>query len=358
MTAATVPAHAEAWPPGGLEPVEHCPVCGSGRREVLYRGLRDRVFRCAPGEWTLQRCLTCRSGFLDPRPTKETLPLAYRTYYTHAEGAEEQPSTGSIRRFRRSLLNGFINHQFGASEKPSLSIGRVVLRLMPFLHANIARDWRHLPRQSRTASLLDVGCGTGHFLKLAERAGWEVTGIEPDETACAVAGRLRAKIICGGLPNTGLPSESFDRITASHVLEHVNDPGAALREIRRLLRPGGEAWIAIPNFEAKGHARYRRDWLHLDPPRHLVMFTAESLCHALIQAGFVKPTFLTPGMNASFSFLASESVRLGGDPFAPQPGSILVRAAAFLADCRALTNPKQGEEIVLVASKPLDGCSG
>ena len=53
---------AESWPAGGLENVPRCPVCGSNRREVLHEGLRDRVFRCAPGKWDIQLCSGCGSG--------------------------------------------------------------------------------------------------------------------------------------------------------------------------------------------------------------------------------------------------------------------------------------------------------
>src|ERR1700688_1700355 len=75
----------DEWPRSGLESVKECPVCGSTRRRVLYGGLRDNVFFCAPGAWTLHDCLDCASAYMDPRPSAETLYLAYRTYYTHDE---------------------------------------------------------------------------------------------------------------------------------------------------------------------------------------------------------------------------------------------------------------------------------
>ena len=47
------------WPTGGLETLDCCPACGDRRRSVLHEGVTDKVFLCAPGEWTLYRCGGC-----------------------------------------------------------------------------------------------------------------------------------------------------------------------------------------------------------------------------------------------------------------------------------------------------------
>jgi hypothetical protein len=78
-----IAGYEQEWPANGLEVVDRCPVCGEGEREILHQGLRDQVFYCAPGEWTLYCCRGCCSAYLDPRPTAETIYLAYRKYYTH-----------------------------------------------------------------------------------------------------------------------------------------------------------------------------------------------------------------------------------------------------------------------------------
>jgi len=54
----------EAWPKDGLESVSRCPVCNSDKRELLYDRLTDRVFFCAPGEWSLYKCCNCGCGYL------------------------------------------------------------------------------------------------------------------------------------------------------------------------------------------------------------------------------------------------------------------------------------------------------
>ncbi|MHB8570738.1 MAG: hypothetical protein ACYC97_11150, partial [Metallibacterium sp.] len=71
------------WPQADLEFVPHCPVCGCAERRLLYKGLTDRVFCVADGAWDLYRCAQCASGYLDPRPTPESIGRAYAGYYTH-----------------------------------------------------------------------------------------------------------------------------------------------------------------------------------------------------------------------------------------------------------------------------------
>jgi len=77
----------EAWPEDGLERVGRCPLCASSSRSVRHTDLSDRLFRAAPGRWTLHDCAGCGGAYVDPRPTRETIGLAYRSYYTHDDEA-------------------------------------------------------------------------------------------------------------------------------------------------------------------------------------------------------------------------------------------------------------------------------
>jgi hypothetical protein len=67
----------ENWPESGLEYLNHCPLCQSPTRTILHDDLQDKVFFCAPGIWKMWRCDNCHSGYLDPRPNKKTIGLAY-----------------------------------------------------------------------------------------------------------------------------------------------------------------------------------------------------------------------------------------------------------------------------------------
>jgi len=96
--------------------------------------------------------------------------------------------------------------------------------------------------------LLDVGCGDGAFLSLAQEQGWEVMGTEISPYAARYAGiRLGVNIFCGELTGAGFPDQSFDAVTLWHVWEHVTNPMVYLLEVRRILKPSGLMILAVPN---------------------------------------------------------------------------------------------------------------
>ena len=92
--------------------------------------------------------------------------------------------------------------------------------------------------------LLDVGCGSGHFLAAAQRYGFEVRGIE---SASVPADYARQKhhvpVINEDILTVDLPDEYFDVITAWDVIEHLGDPHRVLQRCAGWLRPGG--WMAL-----------------------------------------------------------------------------------------------------------------
>lgn len=99
---------------------------------------------------------------------------------------------------------------------------------------------------SSGARLLDVGCGTGELVGAARASGIDATGVEPDLEMAAMAGeRLRDVVVVGGLPDLPFPDGSFDDVIANFVLNHVDDPRAAARELARVTAPGGSVRATI-----------------------------------------------------------------------------------------------------------------
>jgi len=343
-----------AWPEGGLEEVGRCPICGSLERVVLYSDLIDRASGCVPGRWTVWRCTSCRAAHLDPRPTPETLQLAYhRSYYTHATTDSDSGPTGSVSTFRRRLRNGYLNRRYGYSFRPASRLGAAAT-LFPPIRMEGDRWVRHLGRPAKARTLLDVGCGSGAFLGLMREAGWLVRGVDSDPAAAAVARRVSgAAVFAERFEDAPFADCSFDAITLDHVIEHVRAPLESLKRCWRLLRPGGIVWIATPNLDARGHRVFRGNWRPLDPPRHLIVFTSGSLEQALRRCGFEicgRPR----SCDAAFTFAASAAIREGvsplGDslPALPHGLRFLARAANF----EALLRRRAGEELVIVARRP------
>jgi 2-polyprenyl-3-methyl-5-hydroxy-6-metoxy-1,4-benzoquinol methylase len=272
------------WPSHLLEDIHSCPVCGSLTRIKLYSNLFDRI-NSAPGLWSLQRCTRCQTCFLDPRPTRHSLGLAYANYYTHSLAEDllcrRSPSVG------QRLRNGYLDTTYCTSSKHSFNLGNLLFRSIPFLRSRADYLYRYLPPPSTSNNkLLDIGCGNGSFLNLMMQIGWVTLGIEPDIKAVKSARKLGLNVIHGTLEETTLPAASFDAVTLNHVIEHLHDPLQALRQCRALLKPKGHISVFTPNVNSIGSRFFKEDWYALHPPCHLVLFTQNSLVYALTQAGF------------------------------------------------------------------------
>jgi SAM-dependent methyltransferase len=339
------------WPAAGLEPVESCPVCGDERRSVLHTGLTDRAFRAAPGTWTLERCHACSSAYLDPRPTPDTIELAYRAYYTHAGAHAPPPAPG---RFRQGLANDYRHARWGYTAGPRVSGGRLIPRVAPLRGALVDREIRHLPALPG-GRLLDVGCGSGDFLAQMSALGWRTEGVDPDPAAVAGARAAGLDVTEGTLAelDDAEHAGAFDAITLSHVIEHLHEPAAELRRIRRLLRPGGLLWIATPNLEGLGHRRFRTAWLGLDPPRHLVLFTRPSLEDLLRRIGFAPQPAPLVAPHAFLQLSQSAAIAQGRLPHeGPAHGVLRLRLAAAVADRLAKRDARNADELVTIARRP------
>ncbi|MFF7292324.1 class I SAM-dependent methyltransferase [Microbacterium sp. NPDC008134] len=103
-------------------------------------------------------------------------------------------------------------------------------------------------------SLLDAGAGTGELVARATAAGWTATGCEPEPTMRRVAERTHPGLpfIAGALPALPVSTASFDAVTANFVLNHVDDPRASAREMRRAAAQGGmlaaTTWTSSPSW--------------------------------------------------------------------------------------------------------------
>lgn len=321
------------WPADGLEAVPNCPVCDDANRELLHAGLTDRVFFCAPGEWTLYRCKSCASAYLDPRPTPATIGLAYQRYFTHDE-VTSLSSLGILKKLRRILANGYRNHRYGTKDYPASILGILAARLMPNSRAIIDASMRHLPEATEGKQLLDLGCGNGAFLLRARSAGWDVFGVDFDSKAVEAAHSQGLDVRTGGVETLDPSIEQFDVITLAHVIEHVHHPVAVLQACYKLLKPGGFLWIETPNIASEGHRLFGSAWRGLEPPRHLVLFTLESMRNALSTAGFAEIKVQPYRPLCDDLFGTSKAIAEGIDPYSASPRtglSDMVRKAERIA---------------------------
>jgi SAM-dependent methyltransferase len=186
--------------------------------------------------------------------------------------------------------------------------------------------------------------------------GWEVEGQEVDAEAAAVARRVFGLTVhLGRLEEAAFPSDRFDVITMSHVIEHLHDPVTLLRECRRVLKKDGSLVVATPNPESFGHSRFGAAWRGLEPPRHLYLFSSRALHNTAVQAGFAQCDVWTTAANASGFVLGSyeNKVSRSGQQRAGANLKRRIRAALyqFQMSLAQRRRPLSGEECVLRATK-------
>jgi 2-polyprenyl-3-methyl-5-hydroxy-6-metoxy-1,4-benzoquinol methylase len=137
------------------------------------------------------------------------------------------------------------------------------------------------------ARLLDAGAGRGRFVAAARDAGYDATGIEP--SARGVDGARETYGVAlerAGIEDAAVGHASLDAVSLWHVLEHLDDPGAALDRVASWLRPGGTLLVGVPNLASLQARVGGARWYHLDLPRHRTHFTPAGLSALLEAHGF------------------------------------------------------------------------
>ncbi len=253
-----------------------CPVCHDTDAQP-FLDVPDRFEPEAGTPYHLVRCRKCSLIYLNPRPDESVSGRFYEhegyTPFVSATGAASMQDKvyTALRSANNRWKRNFIEKQAG-----------------------------------RKGRLLDVGCGTGEFLQEMQSAGWDVRGVERDARAAAHAVEaLRLSVVRGGLDALPSPENSFDVITAWHVLEHLYEPHRAIVRMRDLLKKGGLLIIAVPNSASLDARIYRQNWIAFDTPRHLQHFTPAALQTMLKMHGFELRAMRSLHLDALFNALMS-----------------------------------------------------
>ena len=236
-----------------------CRLCGSPRSRNVHSG--PDYFMRLPGIFHLVRCEECGLLYQNPRP-----PLAaIARYYPDHYGSYGSAQAGL--RTRPGVMGWIIRR--GMNKRC-----RLVDRAVP-------------ARAGQTRRHLDVGCASGLFMEAMQSRGWQVEGVELNEAAArATSARLGVPVFIGPFEAAHYPDASFEAVTMWDVLEHLHDPLASLRELRRIVRPGGVLFVRVPNAASYVARLCGRYWVGYDLPRHMTVFTPKTLRRALGQAGF------------------------------------------------------------------------
>ena len=236
-------------------PVVTCPVCLSLENHTLVAPPEDYEYRVGiAGEFNIQCCEACGSEFVWPRPSIAELRQMYpATYYAYDQ---------EMGRFWQALY-----------ELRCRGEAKRLLRLST----------------RRPLRLFDVGAGDcRHFKAIDALGNFELSGVEMNEKMAA-AGRLAGFDIAQGTFEEYDPSDrlaSVDILTMNHVIEHVIDPHETAKKVYSLLAPHGVFYGRTPKLASIGHRIFGRFWGGYHYPRHLHLYTGESLTAMLRQCGF------------------------------------------------------------------------
>jgi len=251
-------------------PRPSCDLCGSVGK-VVQTGITDPDGNLV-GTWSFQRCSNpgCGVCWLDPAPPPDELWKAYATYHTHTRKPGSRIAKATLSFAHRLIKLGLL----------PLWVSTGLKREADYL--------RYMTLNSEPAGkLLDVGCGGGRLLKRMKKCGWQVEGTDFDAQATQrVTARYGIRTHVGDLPQCQLPANSFDAITMSQTIEHLYDPAATLHECLRILKPGGLLVMTTPNVDSLGANEFGAFWRGWEAPRHLHLFSVESLRRLTQQAGF------------------------------------------------------------------------
>jgi 2-polyprenyl-3-methyl-5-hydroxy-6-metoxy-1,4-benzoquinol methylase len=294
-------------------PVIHykcCPVCGS---ESISRVLDATDHTVSKESFQIWECGNCHLRFTQDVPDAVSIVPYYQadSYISHTD-----------------TRKGLINSAYHLVRNFTLKQKRKLLESVS---------------GKKKGRVLDIGAGTGAFLAEMVGAGWEVTGLEPDPGARKLAQERYHLNFAEPEKLFTLAPASFDVVTLWHVLEHVHQLQEYIALCKKILVPGGELIIAVPNYTAADAVSYGASWAAYDVPRHLYHFSPSSVRHLLSLHNFrltsMKPMWFDP----FYISMLSEQYKNG------RANHVSAFWNGLLSNKKALSNTESASSIIYIA---------
>lgn len=238
-----------------------CPVCGSERAHLRYRITRFRVYACSD----------CDLVYLWPQLSDSEVKEMFTRLYTEGEGSVPE-------------LKSY--YDFTYDDDPTNPLVQLYEKWLDALE-----------RHRKSGRLLDIGCGTGLFLAVARRRGWEPYGVDDCAEATEHArSHFGLEVSDGQFTDFAAEGIQFDAITMWDIIEHSRAPVELLAAARDVLAPGGVIGISTPNqrsiLDVVAGLLYRGSAGLVTQPlekfyieQHFLYFTPETLADAARRAG-------------------------------------------------------------------------
>lgn len=235
-----------------MNATKKCPFCTEIPSTLDYLFSASDHSGQIPGVFAVYRCSTCGTGVTDISVNDALLHQMYDAYYD-VQNIVRLESHPLHRRYRKTHLR----------------------RMSP-----LARGWR----------LLDVGCGSGLFVKAATESGFSASGIDISQVSVETGRKLwNLDLQCATIAEFAPKEENrkrFNIITMYSVLEHVESPRETLESLRGMLADDGLLVAEVPNFSSIQARVFGTRWFNLDVPRHLFHYSTHGLARLVQSAGF------------------------------------------------------------------------
>jgi len=160
-------------------------------------------------------------------------------------------------------------------------------------------------------NLLDIGCGTGDFLEIANQNDWNICGIEPNKKARNIANIKTNNSVFETDYLLKLTPKSFDIITLWHVLEHLPKLEEHISILKSLLKTNGTLVIAVPNYKSYDANYYKEFWAAYDVPRHFWHFSKTAISKMFDKENMYVDNSLPMKFDAYYVSLLSEKYKSG-----------------------------------------------
>jgi len=314
-----------------------CKVCGNTENNRTYVA-KEMMFGLKD-EFQYIECSKCKCLQIKDVPANlaKYYPEDYYSYFS--KGEDHHIQQGFSKTLKRNLKKGLLN-QYLRGKSP---IGKMLAPKFKGYYPWIKQDM--LTTNSR---ILDVGCGSGELLLKMYNDGFrDLTGLDPfikDDIHYKCGITIHKKTL-------DQLTEKYDLIMMHHAFEHMDEPLNIIKDIRRLLNPGGIALIRIPVGDSYAWHKYGVDWVQLDAPRHIFLHTEKSMQILAGQAGLTLSDVMYDSWELQFygSELYKKDIPLRAD----KEKEIFSQKEmeGFLAEAHKLNAKKQGDQACFYLTK-------
>jgi 2-polyprenyl-3-methyl-5-hydroxy-6-metoxy-1,4-benzoquinol methylase len=289
-----------------------CPNCGS---QQIAPAINCKDYTVSQKMFAVWQCNSCQLRFTQDVPSQDAIGPYYQSdaYISHTDTDQ-----GLISKLYKMARNYTLKSKLKTVQKTT---GKL------------------------TGKILDIGAGTGAFLKTMSAAGWQATGLEPDAGARKICNEKYGLELKNPDELFNVEPASQDAVTMWHVLEHVHELQAYIGQIKKILTPHGAACIALPNYLSGDAQHYEACWAAYDVPRHLYHFCPTAMRKLAAQNGLEITAMQPMWFDAFYISMLSEKYKNG-------KGN-LIKAVwnGLMSNLKAMGNKERCSSLIYVLKK-------